>query len=318
MLDLSSIESGKFAFTKEPTPVGELITDTLEMMRPLAEQAGVHLSLEPCADEATILADPRRLKQVLLNLIANAIKYNRPGGTVRVGCSGDDERLQVAVSDTGPGIAAADLDRIFAPFARLAATQEVSGTGLGLSLSRALTETMGGTLAVRSTPGVGSTFTVELERVPRNEPLPPIFESIAASHAKQEYEMVSGNRHKVLYIEDDLINLELIERLLALNKSLHLLTATRGDEGLAIARAARPDLILLDVHLTDMDGADVLRTLRSDPATAAVPVVVVSADAMGDQIERMLQLGAQSYVTKPIDIDELRRTIDETIHATAR
>ena len=318
VLDLSSIESGKFAFTKEPTPGGELINATLEMMRPLAEQAGVRLSLEPYADAVTILTDPRRLKQVLLNLIANAIKYNRPSGTVRVCCSGDNERWQVAISDTGPGIAAADLDRIFAPFARLPATQGVPGTGLGLSLSRALTETMGGTLAVHSTLGVGSTFTVEFERMPLHEPLPPIFEPISANPTRQDHEAAPQSRHKVLYIEDDLINLELIERLLALNKSLRLLTATRGDKGLEVARAERPDLILLDVHLTDMDGADVLRALRNDPATAGVPVVVVSADAMGDQIERMRELGARAYVTKPIDIDELRRTIDETIHAAAR
>ena len=171
--------------------------------------------------------------------------------------------------------------------------------------------------SVRSTPGVGSTFTVEFARVERDELLPAIFEPIVANRAVRGCEPAAGVRHKVLYIEDDSINLELIERLLALNKSLVLLTATRGEHGLEIARAEHPDLILLDVHLADMDGAEVLRELRSDPATADVPVVVVSADAMGEQIERMRDLGAQAYVTKPIDIDDLRRTIGEIIHAAA-
>ena len=222
------------------------------------------------------------------------------------------------MSDTGVGIAAADLGRIFAPFARLPATLEVPGTGLGLSLSKALTEAMGGTLTVRSEPGVGSSFTLEFACVERHDPLPTIFTPIATNPTKGVLAAKSGVRHKVLYIEDDLINLELIERLLALNKSLHLLTATRGERGLEIARAERPELILLDVHLADMDGADVLRALRDDPTTADVPVVVVSADAMGEQIERMRHLGAQAYVTKPVDIDELRRVIDDAIRVAVR
>ncbi len=317
VLDLSSIESGKFVLASEPTAVCGLITATLEMMRPLAEQADVTLTLEPCADTVTILTDPRRFKQVLLNLVANAIKYNRPGGAVRVHCSEGDGRLRVAVSDTGFGIAPTDLDRIFAAFARLPATQEVPGTGLGLSLSKALTEAMGGTLEVRSTPGEGSTFTVEFARSDRQDPLPPIFEPIAARPAKSRFASATTIRRKVLYIEDDAVNLELIERLLALNHSLKLFTATHGREGLKIARTERLDAILLDVHLTDMDGADVLRALRADPASAQVPVIVVSADAMGEQIERMRSLGAQAYVTEPIDIDELRRTIDEMIQAAS-
>ena len=264
-----------------------------------------------------IMADPRRLKQVLLNLISNAIKYNRPGGKIIVRCQESDERVQIAVIDTGTGIAAADMDRIFAPFARLPATQEVPGTGLGLSLSRALTEAMSGTLTVNSEPGVGSTFTVEFPRVEQQEPQTLVFEPIVPAAPGSGHRTATGLQHKVLYIEDDLINLELIERLLALDQSLSLLTAVRGEWGLEIARAEHPDLILLDVHLGDMDGADVLRALRSDPATAEVPVVVVSADAMGEQIDRMRNLGAQAYVTKPIDIEALRRTIDATMHATA-
>lgn len=319
VLDLSSIESGKFAFTKEPTPVSGLLTTTLEMMRPLALEAGVNLVLERCPEPGIILTDPRRLKQVLLNLISNAIKYNHPGGEVVVRCRESENHLKIAVSDTGSGIAAVDIERIFAPFARLPGSLEVPGTGLGLSLSKALTEAMGGTLEVQSEPGAGSTFTVGFARVDGYEHLPPMFEPISTRTGAQGDELTAGVRHKVLYIEDDIINLELIERLLALNKSLLLLTATCGEEGLEIARAKHPDLILLDVHLSDMDGADVLRALRSDPATADVPVVVVSADAMGEQIERMRNLGAQAYVTKPIDIDELRNTIRETIHtAVAR
>ncbi len=316
VLDLSSIESGKFVFAREPTAVRELVAATVEMMRPLAEQAEVSLCLEHGDVAGTVLADPLRLKQVLLNLIGNAVKYNRPGGTVSVHCATAGPRWQIAVRDTGQGIAAADLEHIFAAFARLPATQEVPGTGLGLSLSKALTEGMGGTLAVRSTPGIGSKFTVEFDRAAPSETLPAIFEPLATPSEGGRTGAATAP-HRVLYIEDDPFNLELVRRLLALNKSLQLRTATHGQAGLEMARAEPPDLILLDVHLTDMDGADVLDALRGDPATASVPVVVVSADAMDGQIERMRRLGAQAYVTKPIDIDDLRRTVEETIHAAA-
>ncbi len=156
VLDLSSIESGKFACDKEPTPVSELIASTLELMQPLATEAGVAITFERCPDSGTILADARRLRQVLLNLISNAIKYNRRDGKVTVRCRESDERLRIEVSDTGPGIAAADMDRIFAAFARLPGTQGIPGTGLGLSLSKALAEAMGGTLSVTSEPSVGA------------------------------------------------------------------------------------------------------------------------------------------------------------------
>ncbi|MBE7209917.1 MAG: response regulator [Gluconacetobacter diazotrophicus] len=164
--------------------------------------------------------------------------------------------------------------------------------------------------------GVGSTFTVEFaQALPLDAA--PVFEPIAGRRAPSENADATETRHKVLYIEDDPLNLELIERLLSLDGSLRLLTATCGQDGLEIAREQRPELVLLDMHLTDMDGAEVLGALRSDARTAQVPVVVVSADAMGEQIERMRRLGAQAYITKPLDLDDLRRTISETIHAAA-
>ena len=316
VLDLSSIESGKFALCLESTPVSDLMSTTLELMRPLAEEAGIGLAVEYCPGAGNILADPRRLKQVLLNLIANAIKYNRAGGKVTVRCGARDQKLWIAVEDTGPGIAAADIERVFAPFGRLPATQEVPGTGLGLSLSRALTEAMGGTLTVAGQPGVGSTFTVTFAKASHHE-LEPALVPMLADIFAVEQAFAGEVRHKVLYIEDDRTNLELVERLLALDPSLHVFSAISGARGVEVARQERPDVILLDVHLTDMDGAEVLKTLRADPVTADVPVVVVSADAMRSQIERMRDLGACEYVTKPIDIKELRRAIKTTLHAGA-
>jgi CheY-like chemotaxis protein/anti-sigma regulatory factor (Ser/Thr protein kinase) len=273
------------------------------------------VTLLPCRAEVPLCvrADPQRLKQVLLNLLSNAIKYNRRGGEVSLCCrSVEGNRLRIEVADTGLGIAAEDMETIFAPFARLPVSYGVEGTGLGLSLSKTLIEAMGGVLGVSSEPGRGSIFWVEfacaasLERPASagGDGLPAI-----------ELEAFGLHGATLLCIEDNLANLQLVEHLLAQDHDLRLITARQGRTGVELARERQPDLILLDLHLPDMNGEEVLRALRRAPETAEVPVIVISEDATLEQVRRLCLLGACDYLTKPFDIQELRRAIDEALQA---
>jgi CheY-like chemotaxis protein len=270
-------------------------------MTPLAAQRPVTIrhDLDPC--DGYILADRQRLRQVLLNLISNAIKYNLTGGTVHITCStvaGTD--LRISVTDTGPGIAPDKLGRLFVAFDRLGAeTSHVEGTGLGLALSKHLIEAMGGAIGIESTVDVGSTFWIELP-LTQAPPQPPEEVSIEAGATRDQ---LAGQR-SVLYIEDNLANLRLVERILSRHPEVQLLAAMQGRLGLQLARDHHPDLILLDLHLPDMPGQDVLRELKADRATRDMPVVVLSADATHGQVTRLLKAGAHAYLTKPINVKE--------------
>ena len=312
VLDISTIEIGQFALSLEPTPVAELVRGVIGLVRPLAEEAGISLVATPFRDDDCILADPRRLRQVLLNLLANAIKYNRPGGAVTVSCRTVDGQLRIEVADTGPGIDPADLETIFIPFARLAPTQAVAGTGLGLSLSKALTEAMHGTLGVDSAVGRGSTFWVEFARLAEGaRPEAPglEFDVVPAGF----FEPALNEDATLLYIEDNPANLELVQFILSKDRHLHLLPAPDGQTGLELAARHLPDLILLDVHLHDIPGGEVLRRLRAHPMLSAVPVVVISADVSAEQVERMQALGICEYLRKPFDLQDFRRAIHEAL-----
>jgi CheY-like chemotaxis protein len=249
-----------------------------------------------------VTADRERLQQVLLNLLSNAVKYNREGGTVRVRCEPRAPgRVAVAVADTGVGIPADKMDRLFTPFERLGAEQSrVEGTGLGLALARRLTEAMGGTISAES-DARGSTFRVELDEGGSAEDAaaPPVVETV-----------VAGPLRTILYIEDDLANLALVQRLLSGRPEVRLMVAMQGGLGLDLAREHRPDLILLDVNLPDVPGQDVLAQLREDPRTRDVPVLVISADATASQKEHMLAAGARAYLTKPLDVKRFLSVID--------
>jgi CheY-like chemotaxis protein/anti-sigma regulatory factor (Ser/Thr protein kinase) len=248
-----------------------------------------------------ITADRQRLKQVVLNLLSNAVKYNRPGGAVDVICSLEDGgRMRIAVKDTGIGIAPEYLGRVFSPFERLGADETpVEGTGLGLALSKRLVEAMDGTMGLTTARGVGSTFWLEL-------PLAVSQDELAAPALADLPPAVNGNgaAATILYIEDNLSNLRLIERLLARWPDVDLLTAMQGRLGLDLAREHQPDVVLLDLHLPDMLGDQVLQELRSDPRTQDMAVVMVSADATPGQVARLLSAGAQAYLTKPIDVKQ--------------
>jgi PAS domain S-box-containing protein len=310
VLDISRIEANRQQLSLEPVRVLSVVQETLSLIRPLVAQRGCTIEDEVAIDdEWHVEADRQRLAQVLLNLLSNAAKYNRPGGTIAVGGERVDGRVRISVRDTGAGVAANRLEHLFVPFERLGAEQsDVEGTGLGLALSKRLVEAMGGTLTVESEPGVGSTFTVDLAYV--ESPLDRIARGGEGAPPADER---AGRAASVLYIEDNLANLSLIETILLGRPEITLIPALQGQLGLDLAWEHDPDVILLDLHLPDVTGAEVLRRLRQDARTRATPVIVISADATSGQADRLIELGAQGYLTKPLDVDRFLAVLDEMV-----
>ncbi len=311
VLDIAGIETGRRTLSPEPVSIVEAAEEALGLVQPLATGRGIHVFSGLAADENRyVYADAQRLQQVLLNLLSNAVKFNRDHGAVILTCEErDGNLLRIRVTDTGPGIAAEDLHKLFVPFERLQAEQAgIEGTGLGLAHSRSLVRAMGGSIGVESVVGQGSTFWLELAIVAA--PLLRFEPGTAAAPPPAPRDPAA---YTVLYIEDNPSNRQLLERILALRPDIHLLTATDGPAGLALARESRPDLILLDLHLPGMPGDAVLRELRADPATAGIPVVVLTADASPGRESRLLALGAQSFLTKPVDIAQLLQVLDQVL-----
>ncbi len=312
VLDITRIESGNLSLSPEAVRVGDVMTEVLELMHPLAADHGIHLlgdAQHTCA--VHVFADRQRLQQILLNLVSNGIKYNRTGGTVAVSCKvGDDACLRISVTDTGPGIASEQLDLLFAPFERLGAEHgDVEGTGIGLALAKSLAEAMDGALGVETTVGRGSTFWVDLPLV--EDPVDR-YVRLGSSNGEPEPDPASESGRSVLYIEDNLSNLRLVEHLLK-RRDIEVVAAMQGRLGLELARQHRPVAILLDLHLPDVDGDDVLRQLRDDPTTASIPVIILSAEASPGRRQRLLAAGARAYLTKPVDVRQLLSTLDEVL-----
>jgi CheY-like chemotaxis protein len=311
VLDISRIEAGELALSPEPVLVSDLIQEAVDLMRPAVDQRGIQVVVDRSGIcDCYVFADRQRGKQILLNLLSNAVKYNRTRGTIALTCQQqNDARISISVADTGHGIAAERLGLLFVPFERLGAEgTDVEGTGIGLALSKRLAEAMGGTIGATSSLGQGSVFSLELPRVEG-----PV----------ERYERLNGGahttvaaaalRHRVLHIEDNLSNLKLVERIFAQRPDVEVIAALHGSLGLELAREHDPALILLDLHLPDIGGEQVLQRLRDDPVTASIPVVIVSADATSGQIQRLLASGASSYITKPIDVRELLSIFEQTI-----
>jgi PAS domain S-box-containing protein len=339
VLDITRIETGKLPVYVAPIDLRDVLEECTQLMEPMAARAGIIMTVDlqgvgPC--ECYVMADAQRLKQVLLNLMSNSIKYNRERGAVLLSCmrivdQGPDARdrapgknggsesgslsattgkVRILVSDTGYGIAAADLDKLFTPFERLgAASRGVEGTGLGLALCKRLVEAMGCSIGVQSEVGVGSTFWVDVDLADR---------SVLSQHAAE----MSGRPlittlldHDclVLYIEDDPSNLKLVERVIEHNEGWKLLTAPQGGIGLELAKVYHPDVVLLNLHLPDMTGEEMLRRLREDPETRAIPVVVLSADARPRHVDKLLESGVAAYLTKPVDLKALLETLDDVL-----
>jgi signal transduction histidine kinase/CheY-like chemotaxis protein len=307
VLDISRIEAGEISLSVEQVPVAPLLHEAIELIAPLAQGRGVTLQTPQIAEGSGYArADSQRLKQVVINLLSNAVKYNRDGGSVEITVRSEgSDWLRIAVTDTGPGIDSGSFERLFAPFERLDTGAGIEGTGLGLALSRSLVEAMGGDLSVTSTVGEGSTFTVELGR---GEPA-----AVAAGQAEDGEALnarsYDGER-RLLYIEDTVANVRLVEEILSSRPSVRVLPAGMGSLGLELAAEHRPDLVLLDLHLPDIGGDEVLARLRADQRTKDIPVVVLSADATERAPTPLLEAGAQAYLTKPIGVRELLEVVD--------
>jgi signal transduction histidine kinase/CHASE3 domain sensor protein len=313
VLDLARIEAGKLSLSTEPIQSGETVLSSIELVGPLAMQSSVNIRFEKSPEwHRFVLADRQRLQQVVLNLLSNAIKYNKRGGSVTVSCTVvESERFRLAIQDTGEGLTADQMHRLFRPFERLGSEKYgVEGTGIGLALSKRLIDAMGGTIGVDSHAGAGSTFWVELPVCEGPMEGYPLLSGVDT----EEVPAPQGPKHvKVLYVEDNLSNNLLMARILESRPGVELISAMQGRLGLELALQHQPDLICLDLHLPDINGDEVLRILRNQPATARIPIAMISADATAGQIERLMAAGANHYFTKPLDVKAILQYVDEVL-----
>ncbi len=311
VLELSAIESNRMKLSIDRVQVEYVLQRVSDLMEPIATKAGVHLEVTGW-DAPDIRADDLRLSQILMNLVSNAIKYNRPGGAVRVTTAViADDRVRFSVADTGNGIAPANQAKLFRPFERLGAERSaIEGTGIGLTLVAKLTEAMGGAVGFTSEVGKGSTFWIDL---PRETAAPDTAETPVEAAVAAPAPEPAG--YVVLYVEDNRVNLQLMERLIATVKGARMLSAPTPAMGLDLACAYRPDVIILDINLPDMDGYQMLAALRARPETRDVPVLALTASAMPRDIERGIAAGFTGYLTKPIQVKTLLGTINELLTA---
>ena len=314
VLDISKIDSDRLDLSLELVPAARLIAETVELMTPAATAANVTVIFRADSSaDRPVRADHRRLRQVLLNLLSNSIKYNRPGGRVDVSAVlNRADCLDIMVTDTGRGIRAEHLSRLFTPFDRLdASTTGIEGTGVGLALSHRLMTLMGGTLTATSTFGSGSTFTARIPlEVSADQPAEPVGEPMTQPAGSEPLAPHVGPVRTLLYVEDNSSNVELMERIMARRTGWKLLVAGHGGLGLELAHTTAPDLILLDLHLPDMNGVDVLRQLQVDSNGHDLKIVVVSADANPRHVTRLLAAGARAYLTKPLEVNKVLELLD--------
>jgi CheY-like chemotaxis protein/anti-sigma regulatory factor (Ser/Thr protein kinase) len=318
VLEISRIEAGGQLVSVRPVHACGPLTEALELVRPMASERGVELVQDLHAGLfAFVLADYQRLEQVLLNILTNAVKYNRPGGTVSVSMQlMDGDRLRFQIADTGKGMDEHDLEKVFVPFERLDAEKsEVEGTGLGLALSKGLVEAMGGSIGVeRTVKGEGTVFFVELAMTDNPRDGADFLFNQDGVPFPDSVDLDGGT---VVYIEDNPANFELVKGILARLGTVELIPATQGHIGFDLIVRHRPDLVLLDLHLPDIDGEAVLQRLRQDERTAEIPVIVLSADATPTRIERLKALGATDYVTKPLEISTFASAVSVAMATAA-
>jgi PAS domain S-box-containing protein len=312
VLDISRIEADRLQLSLEPVCVMDALREGLDLVRPLAAEHGITL-IGPIGANADshVLADRQRLKQVLLNLLTNGVKYTPTGGEVCVSYETNDSGIRIKISDTGIGIPKEKMSRVFTPFDRLGAEQSgIEGNGLGLALCQRLVRAMEGTIGVDSVSQRGSTFWVQLSAADSPLKIRSQKQNVTVDKAPSLF----TEARTVLYIEDNFSNLMLVEELLKGEQNVELLTAMQGRIGLDLARKHAPDLILLDLHLPDLPGWDVLNQLQSNDATRHIPVVVVSADATRQQIDRLTAGGARGYLTKPINVTEFLGVLSSSMN----
>jgi signal transduction histidine kinase/AmiR/NasT family two-component response regulator len=318
ILDLALIESGKLSLSLEPVSLAEVLQECQDMIEPQAQKRGISVAFPEFDIPYFVQADRTRMKQVFINLLSNAIKYNKVGGSVVVDhVTRTPGRIRICVKDSGEGLSADNMSQLFQPFNRLG--QEASGeegTGIGLVTTKRLIELMGGSIGAESTVGTGSVFWIELKLSPRPQPALGTPKSSAVTHAPIQSDAALRT---LLYVEDNPANLMLIEDLIARRPDIRLLSAREGNQGIDIARTSRPDVILMDINLPGISGIKVLRILAEDPATAHIPVIALSANAVPRDIAKGLEAGFFRYLTKPIKVNELMGTLDMALeHAKAQ
>jgi len=312
ILDLAVIESGKVSISSEPVSLAEVMSECQAMMEPQAQQRGISVTFPRFDNPFFVSADRTRLKQIVINLLSNAIKYNKERGTVVVDCTTSTPGFtRISVKDTGGGLSPEKLAQLFQPFNRLG--QEaggVAGTGIGLVVTKRLAELMGGVLGVESTAGAGSVFWCELISCAAPQ---LVVESDEAATFDGPPVLTGARPRTLLYVEDNPANMKLVEQLIARRPDMRLLTAVNGTLGIEVARTTQPTVILMDINLPGISGVEALKVLRVDPATAHIPVVALSANAMPRDIEMGLDAGFFRYLTKPIKIKELMDTLNTAL-----
>ncbi len=312
ILDLAIIESGRLSLSLEPVSVTDVMLECQAMIEPQAQKRGIRMAFPTFDNPWFVRADRTRLKQVLINLLSNAIKYNREQGRVLVKCALiSAERIRISVQDTGAGLPAEKLAQLFQSFNRLGQESSAEeGTGIGLVVSKRLVELMEGAIGVESTVGVGSVFWIDLRAIDA----PQYADAGAESAAGAQMQVPSGAPlHTLLYVEDNPANLKLVEQLIARRPDLRLLSAVDGNLGIELARASQPEVILMDINLPGISGIEAMKILRADPATAHIPVVALSANAIPRDIVKGLEAGFFRYLTKPIKVNEFLNTLDEAL-----
>lgn len=315
ILDLALIESGKLTLSREPVSLAEVMLECRAMVEPQAHKRGIAMTFPRFDAPHFVKADRTRVKQVLINLLFNAIKYNKPSGTVVVECTlSPPDSIRVSVRDTGAGLAPEQLAQLFQPFNRLgreASAEE--GTGIGLVVTKRLIDLMGGTIGADSVVGAGSVFWIELGLT-----VAPQLADWQADHVPLVQSQVPEGtpQRTLLYVEDNPANLELVEQLIARRPDLRLLSAADGNLGIEFARAYQPEVILMDINLPGISGIEAMKILHADPATAHIPIVALSANAIPRDIERGLEAGFFSYLTKPIKVNQFMEALDMALKSS--
>ena len=315
VLDLSKIESGKVALDLRDVATGDVIAESLSLTEGLAERHGIGV-VNACTDAGleAVWADHSRFRQVLLNLLSNAVKYNKPAGTVTVGCAKtDDGMLRITVADTGPGIPKDKHGALFEPFSRLGAeSTDIEGTGIGLTITRQLAELMRGRIGFESRVGRGSTFWIDLPLAGEGAAREEAARISQATKARAPRKAGPGSR-TVLYVEDNPANLKLMEEIIRRVPDISLLSAHSAELGLELAQTEKPNLIIMDINLPGMDGYQALEHLHAHRTTSNIPVIALSANAMPGEVEKGLLAGFHTYLTKPIKIDEVLTAIEDAL-----
>jgi PAS domain S-box-containing protein len=308
ILDLALIESGQLVLAMEPISLPDLLAECKDLVETQAAQKAISLSLDRVEIPSLVQADRNRLKEVIINLLSNAIKYNTDGGMVAVDCRLSlADAIRISVRDSGAGLSPEQMAKLFQPFNRLGQeTGAEQGTGIGLVVCKRLVECMGGCIGVDSTVGKGTTFWIELKT--SNEARSPA--SMRASVPPGEAAPGGEHSRTLLCVEDNAANLLLIEEITARRPDIRLLSARNGRDGIAMARGARPDVILMDISLPDISGIQALQVLAEDPATAHIPVIALSAHAIPSDVRLGLEAGFFRYLTKPIRVHEFLATLD--------